>query len=96
MSFGDDSPPDRASDRHDRLRHDLKTPLTVAHARAQVVARLVRRSPALTEPEREAMLDGLAAIEQAVRAMVPLIDGIGADPSTRDPGPPDDDRPARP
>lgn len=77
MSPGDDTPPDGPSDALAQLHHELKTPLTVAHARAQLVARMVRRSPSLTEPERGAMLASLAALELALRAMLPLIDGIG-------------------
>jgi signal transduction histidine kinase len=80
MSLGDDALPDPRDVAFDQLRHDLKTPLTAISARAQLVARMVRRSSGLTELERGAMLDSLAAIEQAVRAMVPRIDGIGRDP----------------
>jgi hypothetical protein len=80
MSPGSDAPPDPHADPFDHLRHDLKTPLTTAHARAQLVARMVRRSPSLTDLERGAMLASLAAVEQALRAMVPFIDGIGRDP----------------
>ncbi len=84
MSPRDDTPPDPDpdpdADAFDQLRHDLKTSLTVAYVRSQLVARMVRHSSGLTEPERVAMLDGLAAIEQALRTMVPLIDGIGRDP----------------
>jgi signal transduction histidine kinase len=77
MSLGDDPPPDPSSDFSEQLRHELKTPLTAIHARAQLVARMVRRSSSLKEVERGAMLDSLAAVEVAVRAMVPVIDGIG-------------------
>ena len=70
-----DASPDR--DDLDSLRHDLKTPLTTIYARAQLVTRKVRRSSSLTEAERDALLHSMAAIEEAVRAMVPRIDGIG-------------------
>jgi hypothetical protein len=60
---------------HDRLRHNLKTPLTIVLARAQLLTRMVRRST-LPETEKHAMLTSLAAIEEAVHEMVPLIDGI--------------------
>lgn len=79
MSPEDDASPDPSATAFDRLRHDLKTPLTTIHARAQLVARMVRRSPSLTETERGAMLDSLSAVEAAVRLMVPQIDGIGRD-----------------
>ena len=36
----------------DQLRHDLKTPLTTIHARAQLLERAIRRSPSLPEDER--------------------------------------------
>jgi hypothetical protein len=75
----DNTPPDAVA--FDQIQHALKTHLTIAYVRSQLVARMVRRSSALTEPERVAMLDSLAAVEQAVRTMVPLIDGIGRDPT---------------
>ena len=61
----------------DQLRHDLKTPLTTIHGRAQLLARAIRRSPSLPEDERARMLAAVVTIEAAVRAMVPLIDSIG-------------------
>ena len=61
----------------DQLRHDLKTPLTTIHGRAQLLERAIRRSPSLPEDERARMLAAVVAIEAAVRAMVPLIDSIG-------------------
>lgn len=73
-----DASPER--DDLDSLRHDLKTPLTTIYARAQLVTRMVRRSPSLTEVERDALLNSMAAIEEAARAMVPRIDGIGRGP----------------
>ena len=66
-----------AHDPSDQLRHDLKTPLVAIHGRAQLLARAVRRSRSLSDAEREAFLDGLTAIEGAVREMVTLIDDIG-------------------
>ncbi len=71
--------PDAPSHRDelDALRHDLKTPLTTIYARAQLAARMVRRSPSLPEAERDALLNSLAVIEEAVQVMVPRIDGIG-------------------
>jgi K+-sensing histidine kinase KdpD len=61
----------------DQLRHDLKTPLTTIHGRAQLLDRAIRRSPSLPEDERARMLAAVVAIEAAVRAMVPLIDSLG-------------------
>jgi signal transduction histidine kinase len=66
----------------DRLRHDLRTPLTTIRGRAYLLARAVRRTPSLTEEERTGMLAGVAAIETAVAAMVTVIDGIDADRPT--------------
>jgi signal transduction histidine kinase len=63
----------------DRLRHDLRSPLTTIRGRAYLLARAVRRAPSLTEEERTRMLDGVAAIETAVAAMVIVIDGIDGD-----------------
>jgi signal transduction histidine kinase len=60
----------------DQLRHDLKTPLTTIHGHAQLLGRAVRRSTSLTDDERARMLAAVAAIESAVRAMVPLIDSM--------------------
>jgi hypothetical protein len=80
MSAGDETPRDHAPDRFDQLCHDLKSPLTTAYARTQLVARMIRRSTTLSELERGTMLDGLAAVEQALRAMGPLIDGISSTP----------------
>jgi signal transduction histidine kinase len=81
MSPRDNTPPNPDADAFDGLRHDLKTPLTTAYVRSQLVARMVRRSTTLTEPERVAMLESLTAIEQALRNMVPLIDSIHRDPT---------------
>lgn len=61
----------------DQLRHELKTPLTTIRGRAHLLARAVRRAPSLTDEERTRMLDGLAAIDTAVMAMVAVIDAMG-------------------
>jgi signal transduction histidine kinase len=66
-------------DPFDQLRHDLKTPLTAIHGRAQLLARSVRRSPSLSDAERARLLEGLVAIEAAVRVMVTVIDAMGAE-----------------
>jgi hypothetical protein len=44
----------------------------------------VQRSPSLTEEERARMLEGLAAIETAVAAMVVIIDDIDGNQANRD------------
>jgi K+-sensing histidine kinase KdpD len=76
LDDADDAPP---PDSFDQLRHDLKTPLTTIHARAQLLSRAIRRSPSLTEDERARMLQSLATIEEAVRAMVTSIDALERD-----------------
>lgn len=77
MSAADDAPDGFVSGPFDQLRHDLKTPLTTIHGHAQLLGRAVRRSASLTDDERAQMLAAVAAIESAVRAMVPLIDSMG-------------------
>ena len=79
----DDAPP---PDALDQLRHDLKTPLTTIHARAQLLGRAIRRSPSLTDDEQARMLESLATIDEAVRTMVTVIDAMGRDGAD---GPPD-------
>jgi len=64
-------------DPHDQLRHDLKTPLTTISGHAQLLGRAIRRSPSLTDEERGRMVESLATIEEAVRAMVTVIDAMG-------------------
>ena len=61
--------------RLNQLRHALKTPLTTIRSRAYLLARTVRRSRSLTEEESR-ILEGLAAIDAAVVAMVVIIDDI--------------------
>jgi len=63
----------------ERLRHDLRSPLTTIRGRAYLLARAVRRAPSLTEEERTRMLAGVTAIETAVAAMVTVIEGIDGD-----------------
>jgi K+-sensing histidine kinase KdpD len=60
----------------DQLRHDLKSPLTTIHARAQLLGRAVQRASSLTDEERMRMLAGLAEIQTAVREMVAVIDAM--------------------
>jgi hypothetical protein len=77
MPAADNAPDGFVYDAADQLRHDLKSSLTTIHARAQLLGRHVRNSPALADGERAKMLDGVAAIESAVREMVTAIDGFG-------------------
>jgi signal transduction histidine kinase len=78
--------------RLNKLRHDLKTPLTTIRSRAYLLARTVRRSRSLTAEEQTRMLEGLAAIDAAVVAMVVIIDDIqghyGGDDGEKAPDPP--------
>lgn len=67
----------------EQLQHDLRSPLTTIRGRAYLLARAVHRAPSLTEDERTRMLDGVAAIETAVAAMVTIIDGIDGDTDIR-------------
>jgi hypothetical protein len=76
MCAADDSPDGVVYDAVDQLRHDLKTPLTLIAARAFLLARSIRRSSSLSGGERGTMLEGVVAIEEAVRAMVITIDGM--------------------
>ncbi len=76
MPAADDAPDGFVYGPYDQLRHDLKTPLTLIAARAYLLARRVRRSSSLSDEEQGRMLDGVAAIEEAVREMVIMIDGM--------------------
>ncbi len=84
MHAEDGTHAERPLDRLDRLRHDLRSPLTTIRGRAYLLARAVRRAPSLTEEERTRMLAGVAAIEAAVAAMVVVIDGMDGDPPSPD------------
>ena len=79
MHAEDETHAERPLDHLDRLRHDLRSPLTTIRGRAYLLARAVRRAPSLSEAERTGMLAGVAAIEAAVAAMVVVIDGIDGD-----------------
>ncbi len=76
MDDADDPPDGVADDAVGHLRHDLKTPLTTIYAHAYLLARRARRSSSLSDEERGRMLDGVAAIEEAVWEMVIMIDGM--------------------
>ena len=76
MSPGDDTPRDRSHNSLDQLRHDLKTPLTTIHGRAQLLTRAVRRSPSLADEERTRILEGLATIETEVLTLAAMIDAM--------------------
>jgi signal transduction histidine kinase len=82
MHAEDETHAGRPLDPLDLLRHNLRTPLTTIRGRAYLLARAVRRAPSLTEEERTRMLDGVAAIETAVAAMVAVIDGLDDDRRT--------------
>jgi signal transduction histidine kinase len=79
MHAEDDTHAERPLSHLDRLRHDLKSPLTTIRGRAYLLARAVRRAPSLSEDERTRMLAGVAAIEAAVAAMVVVIESIDGD-----------------
>ncbi len=79
MRADDETHAERPHDPLDRLRHDLRSPLTTIRGRAYLLARAVRRAPSLSDDERTRMLAGVAAIEAAVAAMVVVIDGIDGD-----------------
>ena len=79
MHAEDETHAERPLDPLDRLRHDLRSPLTTIRGRAYLLARAVRRAPSLSDDERTRMLAGVAAIEAAVAAMVVVIDGIDGD-----------------
>lgn len=79
MHAEDETHAERPLDPLDRLRHDLRSPLTTIRGRAYLLARAVRRAPSLSDDERTRMLAGVAAIEAAVTAMVVVIDGIDGD-----------------
>ena len=76
----------RPLDPLDQLRHDLRSPLTTIRGRAYLLARAVRRAPSLTVEERTRMLEGVAAIETAVVAMVAVIEGIDGERPAPDGG----------
>ncbi len=76
MHAEDETHAERPLDPLDRLRHDLRSPLTTIRGRAYLLARAVRRAPSLTDEERTRMLAGVAAIETAVAAMVTVIDSL--------------------
>ncbi len=82
MHAEDETHAERPLDPLDRLRHDLRSPLTTIRGRAYLLARAVRRAPSLSDEERTRMLAGVAAIETAVAAMVVVIEGIDGDHDT--------------
>jgi signal transduction histidine kinase len=83
MPCADDADDAPSPDALDQLRHDLKTPLTTIHARAQLLGCAIRRSPFLTDDEQARMLETLATIDEAVRTMVTVIDAMGRDRAVR-------------
>jgi signal transduction histidine kinase len=87
MHAEDETHAGRPLDPLDQLRHDLRSPLTTIRGRAYLLARSVRRAPSLSDEERSRMLAGVAAIEEAVAAMVIVIESIDGDRAP----PPDDE-----
>jgi signal transduction histidine kinase len=83
MRADDETHAERPLDPLDRLRHDLRSPLTTIRGRAYLLARAVRRAPSLSDDERTRMLAGVAAIETAVATMVTVIEGLNGDPAPR-------------
>ena len=79
MSRVDDTPPDRSAAERDQLQHDLVSTLTIISGRAQLLSRVVLRSSAMTDVERGAMLEGLAIIQEAVRAHAARIEALRRD-----------------
>ena len=82
----DDPAPASPPDPLDQLRHDLKTPLTTISGHAQLLGRVVRRSPSLTDEERARLVEALVTIEAAVQTMVSRIDAIGRHGANGTPG----------
>jgi signal transduction histidine kinase len=76
----EDTPP-HAYGPGDQLRHDLKSPLTTIHARAQLLGRAVQRASSLTDEESMRMLAGLVEIQAAVREIVAVIDAMVDEPN---------------
>ena len=77
MRAADDSPDGFVYDAVDQLKHDLKTPLTTISVRAYLLGRAIRRAPSLTDAERGTILEGVVAIETAVRTVTARIDAMG-------------------
>ena len=82
MCAADDPHDGFVYDAADQLRHDLLTPVTTISARAQLLAREIRRSPFLPEEERTRLLEGVTVIQAAVQTLCAVIDTIG--PSSSD------------
>jgi hypothetical protein len=88
----DDAPDGIVYDAADQLRHDLLTPVSIISARAQLLARDIRRSPVLNEEERARLLEGVAAIQTALQTMCAVIDTIDRSPSDGPAAPPKGER----
>ena len=77
MSPAATASPDPSAAARSQRQHDLLSPLTIISGRAQLLARLVRRSSSLTERERDALLEGLTIILEAVQVQAARIDSFG-------------------
>ena len=66
----------------EQLRHDLLNPLAIIRGRTQLLTRAIERSSTMEDGERERLLKGLTAINQAVFAAVEVLDR--ADPRNQD------------
>lgn len=58
----------------EQLRHDLGNGLTMIHGGAQLLARLIQRTPSLTETDRTRLQRHLAMIDDGVRATGAVLD----------------------
>jgi signal transduction histidine kinase len=70
------NPQERCHESLNVFRHEVTTPLTTIYGRAQLLERVVARSPSLTAEEQAQLLDGLATIEAAVQEAVLAIEGL--------------------
>jgi PAS domain S-box-containing protein len=66
---------------HAQLRHDLGNPLTMIRGVAQLMARLVQRTAALSDAERTHYHRHLAMVEEAVGAIVDVLDQTAPAPA---------------
>jgi hypothetical protein len=85
--------PDPLALERDLLRYRVLSPLTIISARTQLLQRIAQQTPRLTDLERAALLNGLAAILASARELgssLELVIGQDAQPAT--PTPPEEPR----